>query len=38
MHEAMLRRATIQEKREERRGEKTGEENKSADIYIYIYM
>jgi hypothetical protein len=36
MHEAMLRRATIQEKREERRGEKTGEENKSA--YIYIYM
>jgi len=38
MHEARLRRATIEEKREERRREKTGEENKSEDIYIYIYV
>ena len=38
MHEARLRRATIEEKREERRREKTGEENKSEDIYIYTYM
>jgi hypothetical protein len=36
MHEARLRRATIEEKREERRREKTGEENKSEDIYIHI--